>query len=273
MSNLSQDDLLYGTTRRLVPDSVYSVGESGEFNLQPASSSSVMTMTNFTGEDSGGTDCEECEDALENCIEDKSELINDLNTCNTYLETCNTALETCNTELAAANQTINCLEELLTPETLGGAGSWEHSTTSLKPAYPFDPISCTANLKSNISAEAVGMNGSNVTIKWTRVNNDPACQASGSITWIISPNRSGTPNYGPSWSGNRGDTTVVNKDYAAGTYYIYAYGGNLDANVNGEQYQAKGTFVVSTSGAGEPNIERTFEVTNTVVEGEELPCV
>lgn len=91
MSNLSQDDLLYGTTRRLVPDSVYSIGESGEFNLQPASSSSVMTMTNFTGEDSGaGTgDCEECEDALENCIEDKSDLITNLNTCNTSLKTCN----------------------------------------------------------------------------------------------------------------------------------------------------------------------------------------
>jgi len=175
-------------------------------------------------------------------------------------------------ELAAAKIKINCLEELLTPETLDGAGSWEHSASSLKPAYPFDPTSCTASIASNISAQAVGMNGPNVTIKWTRVNNDPACQASGSINWIISPNRSGTPDIRPSWSGARGDTTVVNKDYATGTYYIYAYGVNLDGNVNVEQYQYKGTLVISTSVAGEPNIERTFEVTNTVVEGEELPC-
>ena len=82
MSNLSQDDLLYGTTRRLVPDSVYSVGESGEFNLQPASSSSVMTMTNFTGEDSGGDepgpgpdpDCEICEEDLKVCNEEVERL-------------------------------------------------------------------------------------------------------------------------------------------------------------------------------------------------------
>ena len=96
MSNLSQDDLLYGTTRRLVPDSVYSVGESGEFNLQPASSSSVMTMTNFTGGEEGN-DCEECEDALENCIEDKSELIEYYNTLvedyNTLVEDYNEVVE------------------------------------------------------------------------------------------------------------------------------------------------------------------------------------
>jgi len=87
MSNLSQDDLQYGTARRLVPDSVYSVGESGEFSLQPASSSSVMTMTNFAA-DEPGDDCEQCEEALDNCLEDKEELAVLLNQCKTALGTC-----------------------------------------------------------------------------------------------------------------------------------------------------------------------------------------
>ena len=84
MKNLSQDDLLYGTARALIPSSVYSIGESGDFNLQPASSTSVMTMTNFTGEESAD-DCEECEEALDDCIEDKGALVGLLNTCNTSL--------------------------------------------------------------------------------------------------------------------------------------------------------------------------------------------
>ena len=70
---------------------------------------------------------------------------------------------------------------------------------------------------------------------------------------------------------------MVNKDYTTGTYYIYAYGVNLDNNQIIEQYQYKGTLKVSTSMEGEPpvltpNIQRSFEVTNTVVEGEDLPC-
>ena len=59
MSNLSQDDLSLGTTRRLVPSSVYSIGESGEFNLQPSSGSSIMTMTNFAADELGAEDCEQ----------------------------------------------------------------------------------------------------------------------------------------------------------------------------------------------------------------------
>ena len=67
MSTLSRDDLQYGTARQLVPDSVYSIGEGGEFNLQPSSGSSIMTMTNFTGADEEAPDCEECEGALDQC--------------------------------------------------------------------------------------------------------------------------------------------------------------------------------------------------------------
>jgi len=80
MSNLSQDDLQYGTARRLIPDGVYSVGESGDFNLQPASSSSVMTMTNFAADESGGDepgpgpDCEVCEEDLKVCNEEVEKL-------------------------------------------------------------------------------------------------------------------------------------------------------------------------------------------------------
>jgi hypothetical protein len=250
MSNLSQDDLLYGTARRFIPDSVYSIGESGEFNFQPSSSSSVMTMTNFTGEEP--SDCPECEEALKNCLEDKQEIID---------------------ELIRANNKNDCLEDLLLPPDLTGSGSgaWQHFVPSLKPTYPNDP-KCTAILGSSISADAISVNqvSGNVIIRFTRENDDPDCQASGAIGWIISPNRNGTPNFAPSWSGGRGDTTVVDKEYAPGTYYVYAYGFNLDNNVNSEQYQSKGNFVISTSG-GVPNIEKTFEVTNTIVGGQE-PC-
>jgi len=184
----------------------------------------------------------------------------------------------CCQALEAALEKIDCLTDIVLPEQLNGSSSWTHSASSFKPANPpFDPIACSASITSAISAQAVGINGPNVTIEWTRVNNDPDCQASGSINWIISPNRNGTPNYRPSWSGARGDTTVVNKDYTTGTYYIYAYGVNLDNNQIIEQYQYKGTLKVSTSMEGEPpvltpNIQRSFEVTNTVVEGEDLPC-
>ena len=105
MSNLSQDDLQYGTARRLIPDGVYSVGESGDFNLQPASSSSVMTMTNFAA-DEGGDDCEECEEALDNCLEDKGELV-------VLLQQCNTNLITCNTEVGKLETTIIVLTQQL----------------------------------------------------------------------------------------------------------------------------------------------------------------
>ena len=250
MSNLSQDDLLHGTARRFIPDSVYSIGESGEFNFQPSSSSSVMTMTNFTGEEP--SDCPECEEALKNCLEDKQKIID---------------------ELIKANNKIGCLEGLLLPTDLtgSGAGAWKHTVRSFRQEYPSTPA-CTAELKSSISADAISVNQGtgNVMIRFTRENDDPDCQASGSIGWIISPNRNGTPNVAPTWSGNRGDTTVVDKEYAPGTYYVYAYGFNLDNNVNSEQYQSKGNFVVSTSD-GVPNIEKTFEVTNTIVEGQE-PC-
>lgn len=273
MSNPSQDDLLYGTARRLIPDSVYSIGESGDFNLQPGSSTSVMTMTNFTGEEAEEDNCEQCEEALDNCIEDKKELVTALDVCNTALGVCDTALIQALDDLLNANNKNDCLEDLLLPPDLTGSGSgaWEHFVSSLKPTYPNDP-ECTAILGSSISADATGVNqqSGNVIIRFTRENDDPDCQASGSIAWIISPNRNGTPNISPTWSGNRGDTTVVDKEYAPGTYYVYAYGFNLDNNVNGEQYQSKGNFVVSTSG-GVPNIERTFEVTNTIVEGQE-PC-
>ena len=74
MSNLSQDDLSLGTSRRLIPSSVYSIGESGEFNLQPASGSGIMTMTNFTGEEAEEADCEELEEALDACLNEKNAL-------------------------------------------------------------------------------------------------------------------------------------------------------------------------------------------------------
>ena len=90
MSNLSQDDLLYGTARRLISENVYGIEEGGEFNLQPGSSTSVMTMTNFTGEEAEEDDCEQCGEALDNCIEDKKELVETLKTCNTNLESCTT---------------------------------------------------------------------------------------------------------------------------------------------------------------------------------------
>ena len=127
MSNLSQDDLQYGTARRLVPDSVYSVGESGEFNLQPASSSSVMTMTNFAGGDgSEGGDAAECEEALDNCIEDKAELIELLNVRNDALRICNAALEACAADLLAANQTTLILQGKLDElcDQQPPSGSW-----------------------------------------------------------------------------------------------------------------------------------------------------
>lgn len=97
MSNLSQDDLSLGTTRRLVPSSVYSIGESGEFNLQPSSGSSIMTMTNFAADELGAEDCEQCEEALDNCLEDNAELT--------------ALLGTCPDDLLAANQTILILQE------------------------------------------------------------------------------------------------------------------------------------------------------------------
>jgi len=102
MKDLSQDDPLYGSARALIPSSVYSVGESGEFNLQPASSSSVMTMTNFAA-DEPGDDCEQCEEDLDNCLEDKEELV-------VLLNECNDALGTCPADLLAANQTILILQ-------------------------------------------------------------------------------------------------------------------------------------------------------------------
>lgn len=185
----------------------------------------------------------------------------------------------CCSELEAALEKIDCLTDLVLPEQLDGVGAWKHSVSSFKPPYTNDPVTCSASIESGINAQVVGISqpSGNVTIKWTRVNNDPDCPASGSINWIISPNRSGTPNFSPPWSGARGDTTVVNKDFAVGTYYIYAYGVNLDGNVNTEQYQYKGTFVVSTSIEGDPpvltpKIVRAFEVTNTITDDEPLPC-
>ena len=188
--------------------------------------------------------------------------------------------EDCCSELEAALGEIGCLKDLLLPPDLtgGGPGAWQHTVMSFRPEFT-NTAACTASLKSSVSCYAVGVNqaSGNVTIRFTRENNDPACQATGSITWIISPNRSGTPNFAPSWSGSRGDTTVVDKEYAPGTYYIYAQGGNLDNNVNGEQYQYKGLFVISTSAEGDPpvltpKIVRTFEVTNTITDDEPLPC-
>lgn len=119
MSNLSQDDLLYGTARRLIPDSVYGIGESGDFNLQPSSSTSVMTMTNFTGEEAEEDDCEQCEEALDDCIEDKGELVE-------LLDQCNNALGTCPSELLAAQEALLAAQEALAKvcSERPPAGSW-----------------------------------------------------------------------------------------------------------------------------------------------------
>lgn len=128
MSNLSQDDLLHGTARRLIPDSVYSIGESGDFNLQPSSSTSVMTMTNFTGEEAEEDDCEQCEEALDDCIEDKGELVE-------LLEQCNNALGTCPSELLAAELLIiyltqqYCNLQALLSATLNASGQLTYFDT------------------------------------------------------------------------------------------------------------------------------------------------
>jgi hypothetical protein len=180
-----------------------------------------------------------------------------------YASGCN-----CTDLLAASEEKVDCLESILAPQKLNGVDAWTHSASSTKPSYPSDPT-CTTQIESSVSLKFIEMNGSNATLEWTRVNNDPACQASGSINWVISPNQSGTPNFGPPWSGSRGDTTVVNKDYAPGKYYVYAYGVNLNGNVFGETYQSKGSFTVSATG----EIAKTIEVTNTIVEGSAGPCV
>lgn len=119
MSNLSQDDLSLGTSRRLIPSSVYGIGESGEFNLQPVSGPGVMTMTDFTGEEP--QDCDECEEEKEALVE--------------LLETCNTNLTTCSTDLADAEVLIVFLNQqycdmrALTESLLGTTGNLTYFET------------------------------------------------------------------------------------------------------------------------------------------------
>ena len=180
----------------------------------------------------------------------------------------------CCTELAIANGKIDCLTDLVLPEQVNGSGAWIHSveTSVSSPSQ-----NCSYTHTSKISIKFVEMDGANPKLQWYRTNNTSDCQANGTINWNISPNFDGSSPLNIPWSGGKGATSVFDKTISPGTYYIYAYGNNLNNNTGTQELQYKGIFTISVVAEGNPPVntgkmERSFEVTNTVTEGEELPC-
>ena len=189
-------------------------------------------------------------------------------------ECCEDLLE-CNAALGAALEKIDCLTDIVLPEQLNGSGSWSHSvgTSITTPGQ-----ACGYTHTSKISIKFIEMSGNNPNMQFYRTNNGSPCQANGSINWhlTLTPDGSGSPLPIP-WSGGKYATTVLDRVIGPGTYYVYAYGLNLVDNAGQQTLQYKGVFTISVVTEGNPPVktgkmERSFEVTNTVVEGEDLPC-
>ena len=74
MEELSSDDLAYGTTRKLLTFQGSGIGEDGYYNLQTIEGSGVMSMNADGGEVEEEADCEELEEALDACLNEKNAL-------------------------------------------------------------------------------------------------------------------------------------------------------------------------------------------------------
>jgi len=166
--------------------------------------------------------------------------------------------------LAAAYTTIDCLEDIITPEELNGVGAWSHAVETSVTVQQ----ACSYTATSNISVKFIEMDGVNAKLQFYRTNNDSDCQANGSISWPISINYDGSSPLSIPWSGAKGATSSLVRTIAPGTYYVYARGINLVDNAGAQELQAKGSFTLS--GTGE--IVRTITTSYTTTEGDAAPC-
>ena len=166
--------------------------------------------------------------------------------------------------LAAAYTTIDCLEDIITPEELNGVGAWSHAVETSVTVQQ----ACSYTATSNISVKFIEMDGVNAKLQFYRTNNDSDCQANGSISWPISINYDGSSPLQIPWSGAKGATSSLVRTIAPGTYYVYARGINLVDNAGAQELQAKGSFTLS--GTGE--IVRTITTSYTTTEGDAAPC-
>ena len=166
--------------------------------------------------------------------------------------------------LAAAYTTIDCLEDIITPEELNGVGAWSHAVETSVTVRQ----ACSYTATSNISVKFIEMDGVNAKLQFYRTNNDSDCQANGSISWPISINYDGSSPLSIPWSGAKGATSSLVRTIAPGTYYVYARGINLVDNAGEQELQAKGSFTLS--GTGE--IVRTITTSYTTTEGDAAPC-
>ncbi len=166
--------------------------------------------------------------------------------------------------LAAAYTTIDCLEDIITPEELNGVGAWSHAVETSVTVQQ----ACSYTATSNISIKFIEMDGVNAKLQFYRTNNDSDCQANGSISWYISINYDGSSRLQIPWSGAKGATSSLVRTIAPGTYYVYARGINLVDNAGAQELQAKGSFTLS--GTGE--IVRTITTSYTTTEGDAAPC-
>ena len=208
---------------------------------------------------------EECEAALEECEADKLVCDAALEECAAAREECETALEECAAALAEAEVKIDCLEDIITPETVNGVGAWDHAVeTSVTSPAP----GCSYIATSSISVKFVEMDGANPKLQFYRTNGDSDCQANGTINWPISLNFDGSSSLPIPWSGAKGATSSIDRTISPGTYYVYAYGLNLVDNAGQQELQAKGSFTLS--GTGE--IVRTITTSVTTTEGDAAPC-
>jgi len=166
--------------------------------------------------------------------------------------------------LAAAYTTIDCLEDIITPEELNGVGAWSHAVETSVTVQQ----ACSYTATSNISIKFIEMDGVNAKLQFYRTNGDSDCQANGSISWYISINYDGSSRLQIPWSGAKGATSSLVRTIAPGTYYVYARGINLVDNAGEQELQAKGSFTLS--GTGE--IVRTITTSYTTTEGDAAPC-
>ena len=174
----------------------------------------------------------------------------------------------CDEALAIANSKIDCLEDIVTPGELNGAGAWNHAVGTTVSANPPFSEACGYTATSSISIKFIEMDGANPKLQFYRVNNDSDCQANGSINWPISINYDGSSPLSIPWSGAKGATSALERTISPGTYYVYAYGQNLFDNAGQQELQAKGSFTLS--GTGE--IVRTITTSVTTTEGDAAPC-
>jgi len=219
----------------------------------------------FTFSDSGATlDVPN----LDELIEQLEEALEALEECETAIEECEAEREECEAALAVAEGTIDCLEDIVIPATANGVGAWNHGVGTSVSANPPWSEACGYTATSSISIKFIEMDGANALVQWYRINNDSACQANGTIQWVLSINYDGSSPISIPWSGAHGATSVLDRLISPGTYYVYAYGENLHDNAGSQELQAKGSFTISATG----EIVRTITTSHTTTDGDAAPC-